>query len=61
MKVADLTRFSEILEFCECRSQNPFVSPVFAWTAKRATHRMIDKDGPRRRDSGHDVQHRADD
>jgi hypothetical protein len=55
MKIADLSRFSEVRQFRQSRSQNLFVSPVVAGTAKRATDRMIDKNGPRRRDFGHDI------
>jgi hypothetical protein len=55
MKIADLSRFSEVRQFRESCFQNLFVSPVVAGTAKGATHRMIDKNGPWRRDLGHDV------
>jgi hypothetical protein len=61
MKIADLSRFIEILQLRQRRSQNLFVSPAVAGTAEGATRRMIDKDGARRRDSGDDIQHRADD
>ncbi|HXV82068.1 MAG TPA: hypothetical protein VEG60_19520, partial [Candidatus Binatia bacterium] len=55
MKIADCSRFREVGQFRQRGSQNLFVSLVVAGTSKRATHRMIDKDGARRRDFGHDI------
>lgn len=61
MKITDLSRFIEMLQLRQRCVENLFVLPAVAGTAKGTTHGMIDKDSARRRDSGHDVQHRADD
>jgi hypothetical protein len=61
MKIADLFRCIKIRQLRQRRAENLSVLPAVAGMAEGATHRMINKDGARRRDSGHDVQHRADD
>lgn len=55
MKIADLSRFSEIRQLREGQGENLFMLSMVSWVGKGATDRMIDKNPPRGRDLGHDV------
>jgi hypothetical protein len=57
----DLSRLSEILQLRQCCGKDVFVPALLARTAEGATHRMVDKNGAWRWNSGQDIENRADD